>query len=114
MSRHMLLERLTGDLLDLELEVWRVEVHPGHGFGKGRIRYEGEQAVVCDQGEVTFHVGEQEIVLRAGDSLHFKAVLPHGWENRGSEPARFTVIGTVPQALRAALHERLGDAPRQD
>jgi transcriptional regulator with XRE-family HTH domain len=112
MSRHMLLERLTGDLVDPEVEVWRVEVYPGHGFGPGRVTYDGEQVVVCDEGEVVFHVGDEEVLLRGGDSLHFKATLPHGWENRGTGPARFTVIGTVPQALRSALHERLASGPQ--
>jgi hypothetical protein len=49
-------------------------------------------------------------VLTAGDSLHFKAELKHGWENRGIEPVQFIVIGRLPQALRAALE---GD-PRRD
>lgn len=105
----MLVERLGGDLFDAQLEVWRVTHQPGSGSGRGRIRFDGEGLIVCEEGEVTFRVGDDEYRLRAGDTLHYKATLPHGWRNEGEAPTRFLIIGTLPRALRSALHARLGD-----
>lgn len=101
----MLLERLSGDLLDPALEMWRVTLHPGVSSGEP-LRYEGEELVVCEKGAVTFRVGEQEFVLRAGDTLHLKARAPHTWRNDGDAVARFTVTGTLPHRFRAALQSR--------
>jgi len=103
----MLVERLVGDLFEPALEVWRITHEPDTGSGSGLIRHDGEQLIVAEVGELSFRVGEHEYLLRAGDTLHFKATLAYGWQNRGTEPARFLIIGTLPRVLRAALHKRL-------
>jgi len=105
------LERLSGDLPDPALETWRATVHPGHGSGDIPLSWDGEALVVCEAGEVTFTLGGREHVLAAGDTLHFKADVPHRWHNRGEEPARFTLTGTLPRAFRAALREPLHAEP---
>jgi transcriptional regulator with XRE-family HTH domain len=109
LHERMRMERLVGDLFEPHLEVWRVTHDPGSGSGRTRIRFEGESLIVCERGEITFYVGEQEFVLRAGDTLHFKSVLPHGWHNKGDETTTFLSIGTLPRVLRARLHQRLRD-----
>lgn len=106
---HMLVERLVGDLFDAQLEVWRVTHQPGSGSGRGLIRFDGEGLIVCEEGAVTFRVGDTEYPLEAGDTLHYKATHPHGWRNEGDVPTRFLIIGTLPRALRSALHTRLRD-----
>jgi transcriptional regulator with XRE-family HTH domain len=103
----MSVERLSGDLFGSALESWRVTLHPGVSSGRGSIQYDGEELVVCEAGSVTFFVGEDEHVLGPGDSLHFRASIPHRWRNDGDEVARFTVTGTVPPSVRAAVHGRL-------
>ena len=103
----LLAERLVGDIFEPVLEVWRLTHHPGSGSGRGRLSYEGESLVLCESGEITFRIGDEEFVLRPGDSLHFKRTAPHDWRNNGSEPAQFVVIGTLPRELRASLHKRL-------
>jgi transcriptional regulator with XRE-family HTH domain len=103
--RQMLFERLSGDLARAELELWRITVQPGRGSGREAIAYPGEELVLCEQGEVTFRIGAEEVRLAAGDTLHFKASAGHSWRNDGDAPARFLILGTVPEALRGALHE---------
>jgi transcriptional regulator with XRE-family HTH domain len=103
----LVMERLSGDLVDPVLETWRATVYPGHGGGRRPIRFDGEALVVCEEGSITFAVGEEEHVLGPGDVLHWKAELPHTWRNDGSAPARFTLTGTLPRALRAAMQRRL-------
>ena len=100
-------ERLVGDIFEPVLEVWRLTHQPGGGSGRGRLSYDGESLVLCESGEITFRVSDEEFVLRPGDTLHFKRTMPHDWRNNGSEPAQFIVIGTLPRELRASLHERL-------
>ena len=102
----MVVERLSGDLLGSALETWRIRLHPGVSSG-GEIRYDGEEIVVCESGRVTFRVGEREHVLEPGDSLHFRASIPHAFRNDGDEPARFTVTGTLPAACRSLVQGSL-------
>lgn len=104
----LLVERLSGDLLEPALEMWRVTLHPGVSSGRQAIEYDGEEIAICEAGEVTFCLGEQEYLLATGDSLHFKASIPHFWRNDGSSPARFTVTGTLPRKFRAALRQQMG------
>lgn len=110
----LLVERLSGEISDPALEMWRLTLHPGQRSGRSAIHYDGEEIVVCEKGSVTFRVGDADYVLRPGDTLHFKATLPHSWRNEGDAPARFIVTGTLPQQFRAAMRERLhgGGKPR--
>ena len=103
-------ERLTGDLVDPALEAWRVTVHPGHSSGGDAIRFDGEELVVVEEGEVTFRVGGRDHVLGAGDSFHFKSNAPHGWRNDGDVPARFLVVGTQALRFRAVMQSRVARA----
>ena len=67
----MRIERLSGDLFDPAVEVWRAYLRPGVGSGKSQHAYEGEEVIICDEGEVTFRFGDDEYRLTAGDTLHF-------------------------------------------
>lgn len=102
-----LVERLSGDVMDSAIEVWRVTHQPGSGSGEDEIAFDGEVVVVCEEGELAFRVGEESFRLQAGDSLHFRAARPHRWKNEGALPARFLYIGTLPAAVRAAIQGRL-------
>jgi transcriptional regulator with XRE-family HTH domain len=103
----LLVERLSGDLLEPALEMWRVTLYPGVSSGVQAIEYDGEEIANCEAGEVTFCLGEQEYVLATGDSLHFKATIPHFWRNDGKSLARFTITGTLPRKFRAAFRRQM-------
>ena len=103
----MVVERLSGDLFDPALEAWRVTVHPGASSGEGAIRYDGEELVFVEAGEVTFRVAGRDHVLGPGDTLHFKARAPHTWRNASDAPARFVVTGTLPRQFRAVMQGRV-------
>ena len=97
-------ERLSGDLFDPSIEMWRVTVYPGFSSGSGVHGYEGEEVIVCEEGQIHFTVGDEEFELGQGDSLHFKAGIPHRWWNPGRRIARFLIAGNFPRGLRKKLH----------
>jgi len=105
--RRLLAERLSGDLIDARIEMWRITLHPGCGSGAEPFAYSGEELALGEAGEITFRIGDEEHLLRPGDVLHFKASAPHLWRNEGRAVARFALLGTVPAALREALGRRL-------
>lgn len=112
-SRTVLVERLSGDLVDPEVEMWRVTVQPGCGSGREALAYRGEELVLCEEGEVHVTVGEERYRLGPGDVLHFKASTPHSWRNDGDRPARFLVLGTLASAVREVLPPHLSRGPSE-
>ena len=102
-AKHAILERLSGDLSDPSLEMWRVTLQAGASSGRAPIHYDGEELVVCEKGSVVFRVGEDEYELEPGDSLHFKSHIPHSWWNRSKGEARFSITGTLPTKFRALI-----------
>ncbi len=101
-----MLERLSGDLSDPSLEMWRVTLQPGATSGNAPIHYDGEELVVCEKGSVAFRIGEDEYELEAGDSLHFKSHIPRSWRNSSNVEARFVITGTLPTKFRALIRSR--------
>jgi len=99
-------ERLSADVIDPQLEAYRVEHLPGGSMGKVPIHFDGEQLIVVLSGALTLTIADQTHVVRAGDSIHWKARLPHSWKNESSEPARFIIVGTLPQGMRGVLRGR--------
>lgn len=106
-GREMRVERLSGDLFDPAIELWRIHLQPGRGSGKGAYAYDGDEVVICEEGSVAYEVAGEEYLLRVGDTLHFKAALPHHWWNPGDTPARFIVAGSYPKGLRSKLHRQV-------
>ena len=93
--------------------MWRVTLHRGNSSGRGPIRSDGEALIVCEQVCLTVRVGEDEHVLRTGDSIHFKARTPHSWRNKGRSVARFTITGTLPKEMLSFLQRRVAQAAKQ-
>lgn len=113
-SRRLTIERLSGDLSDPALEMWRVTLRPNASSGRDPIAYEGEEIVVCEKGRLTLRLADEEYVLGAGDSLHFKARIPHSWHNLARSEARFSVTGSLPRKLREAIQQRVTRVARGD
>ncbi len=60
--------------------------------GNDNISHTGQEFIYCLEGRLYYTVAGQVYVLDKGDSLIFEAHLPHRWENREKEPARFLLI----------------------
>ena len=84
-----------------------LEAEPG-------IEVVGDELAIGLQGEVEFHIGGDQFVLRAGDSLHFKSSLPHSWRNAGGRTARMIVVGSMPRSFQSAeIENRIASARRR-
>ncbi|MBW2281797.1 MAG: helix-turn-helix transcriptional regulator [Deltaproteobacteria bacterium] len=112
-GRGNIVERLSGDILEQTLDMWRVTVEPGHDSGKESMRFGGDALVVCEEGTLLFGLGEDEYVLSAGDTLHFRATIPYGWRNMSDAPATFTLTGALEGRLREVMQARAGSSSRR-
>ena len=95
-------ERLAGDIRDPEFDAYELVVPPGKGSGRDPLQHRGDELVICIKGTVSFQIGPQHFELRAGDSVHFKSVLPHWWRNRGKRTTKMIVIGSYPRTFQSA------------
>jgi transcriptional regulator with XRE-family HTH domain len=103
-------ERLSGEIVDPILEMWRVVLNPGMSSGRKPIRNDGDALIICEKGRLSVTLGEEEHLLGPGDTLHFKASIPHSWRNRTRSVVRFTITGTLSKEIRAFLHQRVAQA----
>lgn len=73
----------------------RVELPPGAWSTNRHWHKTNDELVVVISGELTLVTDDGEEVLRAGDSVGFKAGVPnaHHLQNRGHEPAIYYDIG---------------------
>lgn len=59
------------------------------------VHHEGEELIFMLEGSITQRVDDQEMVISAGDSLHFRGNRPHSWSNDSDKPARLLWCGTL-------------------
>ena len=96
-------ERLAADLIDPRFDAYRVEHAPGGSMGRIPIHFHGEQLILGLAGELTVTIDARRYLVQPGDTLHWKAHLPHFWANEGTEPARFLIAGTLPEDMRGVM-----------
>jgi len=86
-SNGVLMESLGIGLPNQQIEPFRMIVMPGKGNGREPISHPGEELVHCLEGKLEYQVGDLTYILHPGDSLLFEASQPHGYHNKGDEPA---------------------------
>lgn len=73
---------LTHGLRDPSFSVFFDTLEEGCSSGEGAMVHSGEEFALLMEGCVAFYIEGREYLLEQGDSLTFKASLPHRWENR--------------------------------
>jgi quercetin dioxygenase-like cupin family protein len=63
-------------------------VEPRADSGPTPMSHPGEELVIVLEGSMVFEVDGETHEVRAGDSIHFRALRRHSWRNPGDEPAR--------------------------
>jgi transcriptional regulator with XRE-family HTH domain len=81
------LDGISGSSRQFRIAAAVARMIPGATSGRNLLKHPGEELVHVLSGEVSFRVGDQDFVLKAGDSLHFSGDLLHHWENAANKPA---------------------------
>ena len=84
---------LTREFPNRKLEIVIAEITPGHQYPLAS--HGGEEFGYVLQGQLRLMIRKQEHLLGPGDSYHFDASVPHGYEAEGEEPVRVMWIGTM-------------------
>lgn len=66
------------------------------GYRSEVVSHEGEEIIFVLEGSITQKLDDEEMVMGAGDSLHFRGNRPHAWWNDSDAPARLLWTGTLP------------------
>ncbi len=86
-DKHQILS-LTQGLRDPSFTVFQDILEAGCNSGDGGMVHTGEEFALVLEGHMEFIVDGQSYELHAGDSLVFKASLPHRWRNLQSGQTR--------------------------
>lgn len=86
-------ERLGADFPGNQLSSFIMTVPPG--YRSETVAHEGEEILYVLEGSITQRLDGEEMVMSAGDSLHFRGNRPHSWSNHTEQPARLLWTGTL-------------------
>ncbi|KKC39737.1 XRE family transcriptional regulator [Devosia epidermidihirudinis] len=86
-------ERLGTDFPGSTLSSFVMMVPPG--YASETVAHEGEEILYVLEGSITQRLDGEEMVMNAGDSLHFRGNRPHSWSNHTDQPARLLWTGTL-------------------
>jgi transcriptional regulator with XRE-family HTH domain len=89
-------ESIASPLKDGMLEAYMLRIRPGGEVRGETLSHSGEELVLCMRGTLRFFIGEEVHDLEEGDSLHFKAHIPHRWRNTADEEAWVLIVNTPP------------------
>ena len=81
---HGELEDLGGGLALGEATPLLMTSKPNTKSGSDNFAHSGQEFIYCLDGSLIYIVGDKEYELEKGDSLIFKAHIPHRWENRSN------------------------------
>lgn len=93
-------ERLAADFAGNTLSSFIMHVPPG--YRSETVAHEGEEILYVLDGVIVQRLDDEEIVMRPGDSVHFRGTRPHSWRNETAETARILWTGTLPLFRAAA------------
>jgi len=87
-------ERIAADFTGNVLSSFILHVPPG--YSSETVSHEGEEILYVLDGSITQRLDDREMVLKPGDSLHFRGNTPHSWSNDTDREARLLWTGTLP------------------
>ncbi len=93
----------TGEDTDGKYAMWEAIVPPGGG-PPPHIHSREEEGFVVLEGEITFQVGEERIVAKAGTFANIPVGTLHSFKNESDRPARM-IITIAPAGLEKMFFE---------
>ena len=97
-------ERLGTEFPGNQLSSFILTVPPG--YASETVSHEGEELIYILEGSITQYLDGEEMVMNAGDSLHYRGNIPHAWKNPNDTPVRLLWSGTL--TLFAAGGQKAG------
>jgi transcriptional regulator with XRE-family HTH domain len=94
-NRHLQTESMTGGLRDPQFTSFVCTVNKNGNSGNEPMYHPGDELIHVLEGTLKVVIAGETYHLGSGDSLSFKAHLPHLWENVGQDVA--TVVWTLSQ-----------------
>ena len=98
-------ERLGAEFPGNVLSSFILTVPPG--YRSEVVSHEGEEILYVLEGAITQRLDDEDMVMSAGDSLHFRGNRPHAWSNHTDEPARLLWTGSL-TLFRSSAQPRTG------
>jgi transcriptional regulator with XRE-family HTH domain len=89
-------ELLSPDLSNRAMEVLMFRAPAGSTSGSESFTHDGEECFVLIKGKLRVWVGEEEHLMREGDSLYFKSSIAHRWVNDSKTDAVAIWVNTPP------------------
>lgn len=93
----------TGDDTNGKYAMWEAIVPPGGG-PPPHVHSREEESFYVLEGEVTFQVGDERIVIRAGTFANMPVGSPHSFKNESNQPAKM-LISVAPAGLEQMFFE---------
>jgi len=87
---------LASKLVNRKLEPLLLEMHPNSETGSNFYNHTGEEFGYVLEGEITVVIGNEEYVLKEGESIYFSSNLPHKIKNKTNKFAKAFWVGTPP------------------
>jgi len=78
------------------MEVIEATLEPGAETTDEPLNHLGEECTIVMQGKMYIRIGDQEYELEKGDSIYYKASLPHKIRSIGEEDLHFISAITPP------------------
>jgi transcriptional regulator with XRE-family HTH domain len=86
-------ERLGAEFPGNQLSSFILTVPPG--YSSETVSHEGEELIYILEGSITQYLDGQAMIMKAGDSLHYRGNTPHAWSNPNEIPAKILWTGTL-------------------
>lgn len=86
-------ERLGAEFPGNQLSSFILTVPPG--YASETVSHEGEELIYILEGSITQYLDGQAMIMKAGDSLHYRGNTPHAWSNPNEAPAKILWTGTL-------------------
>jgi quercetin dioxygenase-like cupin family protein len=93
----------TGEETNGKYAMWEAIVPPGGG-PPPHVHSREEEGFYILEGEITFMIGEQRVVVTAGMFANMPVGTPHSFKNESSKPAKM-LISVAPAGLEGMFFE---------
>jgi quercetin dioxygenase-like cupin family protein len=93
----------TGAETDGKYTIWEAIVPPGGG-PPPHVHSREEEGFYILEGEITFQIGDQRNVARAGTSANMPVGTPHSFKNETNRPAKMLIL-VAPAGLEQMFFE---------